>query len=127
MIVHHLSLGTNDPSRAQRFYDAVMATLGLRLMKRRPNSELIYGANVFLLSVVRPSDGKPASAGHGAHIAFSAESRERVDHFHAEGLAHGGRDAGSPGVRDKYDPHYYGAFLLDPDGNKIEAVTFSSR
>lgn len=127
MIVHHLSLGTNDPVRAQRFYDAVMATLGLRLMKRKDDRELIYGANVFLLSVLRPVDGKPASPAHGAHIAFAAESRAMVDRFHAAGLAHGGRDAGAPGIRDGYDPHYYGAFLLDPDGNKLEAVTFSSR
>jgi catechol 2,3-dioxygenase-like lactoylglutathione lyase family enzyme len=127
VIIHHLSVGANDLERARRFYDAVMATLGLRLMKRRGDEELIYGANAFLLSVQRPADGAPATAGHGAHVAFAAESRAMVDRFHAEGLAHGGRDAGAPGVRTRYDPHYYCAFLLDPDGNKLEAVTFSSR
>lgn len=127
MIVHHLSLGTNDVERSRRFYDPVMEALGLRLMKRNGDRELIYGANAFLLSVQRPADGGPASAGHGAHIAFAAESRVMVDRFHAQGLAHGGRDAGAPGIRERYDPHYYGAFLLDPDGNKLEAVTFSSR
>jgi catechol 2,3-dioxygenase-like lactoylglutathione lyase family enzyme len=127
VIVHHLSLGTNDLERACRFYDAVMSAIGLRRMKRNGDRELIYGANAFLLSVQRPADGAPASAGHGAHIAFAAESRAMVDRFHAEGLAHGGRDAGAPGIRERYDPHYYAAFLLDPDGNQLEAVTFSSR
>ena len=127
MIIHHLSLGTNDVERARRFYDAVMTALGLRLMKERRDEELIYGANAFLLSVQRPADGAPARAGHGGHIAFAAESRAMVDRFHAQGLAHGGRDAGAPGIRERYDPHYYSAFLLDPDGNKLEAVSFSSR
>ena len=127
MIVHHLSLGTNDIERAKRFYDAVMSALGLHLMKRNGDRELIYGANAYLLSVQRPADGSLASAGNGTHVAFAAESRAMVDWFHAEGLSHGGRDDGAPGVRERYDPHYYAAFLLDPDGNRLEAVSFSSR
>jgi catechol 2,3-dioxygenase-like lactoylglutathione lyase family enzyme len=127
MIIHHLSVGTNDLPRARRFYDAVMNALGLHLMKERDGEELIYGANAFLLSVQRPADGTPACAGHGSHIAFAAESRAMVERFHAQGLAHGGSDAGTPGIRERYDPHYYSAFLLDPDGNKLEAVSFSSR
>ena len=68
-------------------------------------------------------NGKPASAGNGVHIAFDAGGRRKVDEFHRVALLHGGSDAGAPGLRPEYDPNYYGAFVLDPDGNKIEAVT----
>jgi catechol 2,3-dioxygenase-like lactoylglutathione lyase family enzyme len=57
------------------------------------------------------------------HIAFRADDRETVDRFHREALRLGGKDAGAPGLRPEYSPTYYGAFVLDPDGNKIEAVT----
>ena len=60
--------------------------------------------------------------GPGIHIAFAAESREEVDAFHAAALAAGGRDNGAPGVRTEYSPGYYGAFVIDPDGNNVEAV-----
>lgn len=125
-MIHHLSLGTNDLRRAQAFYDAVLGVLGMHLMKRTER-ELIYGAGTYLLSVIVPVDGRPASAGNGAHVAFAAESRVMVDHFHRQALAHGGAEDGAPGIRAKYDPHYYGAFVRDPDGNKLEAVTLSSR
>jgi catechol 2,3-dioxygenase-like lactoylglutathione lyase family enzyme len=126
-VIHHLSLGTNDLAAARRFYDAVMPVLGMRLMKISGDRELIYGANTLLLSVLMPLDGAPASAGNGCHIAFSAESRGMVQRFHRMALANGGTDAGAPGIRPEYDPHYYGAFVRDPDGNKLEAVTLSSR
>jgi predicted lactoylglutathione lyase len=58
----------------------------------------------------------------GVHVAFTAENRETVDAFHAAALAAGGTDNGEPGVRELYHPHYYGAFVLDPDGNNVEAV-----
>jgi catechol 2,3-dioxygenase-like lactoylglutathione lyase family enzyme len=59
------------------------------------------------------------------HVAFTAEDRETVDAFHAAGLAAGGHDNGQPGIRAIYHPHYYGAFVLDPDGNNVEAVCHS--
>lgn len=124
-MIHHISLGTNDSVRARRFYDPVMAVLGLKLLADRDGS-LDYGANRFLFSLEKPKDGQPATAGNGVHIAFEAADPPTVRKFHQTALAHGGRDAGAPGLRPEYDPNYYGAFVLDPDGNKIEAVTFSA-
>lgn len=121
-MIHHVSLGTNDVSRSRTFYDPVMRVLGLRLIQASEESA-DYGTAVVIFSLETPTDGSPASAGNGVHIAFDAGGRRTVDEFHAVGLRHGGQDAGAPGLRSKYDPHYYAAFLLDPDGNKIEAVT----
>jgi predicted lactoylglutathione lyase len=74
-----------------------------------------------------PVEGQPASVGNGVHIAFAAETRTMVDEFYRAALANGGSDAGPPGLRPEYDASYYGAFVRDPDGNKIEAVTFSEK
>lgn len=125
MILHHLSLGSNDLDRSRAFYDPVLAVLGLRRLNADAQS-LDYGAATWFFSLERPLNGQPATPGNGCHIAFAAENRGMVDAFHATALAHGGRDAGAPGLRPHYDPNYYGAFVLDPDGNKIEAVTFSA-
>jgi catechol 2,3-dioxygenase-like lactoylglutathione lyase family enzyme len=125
VMIHHVSVGTNDLGRARPFYDAVLAVLGLRLI-RVNHRALLYGTGDIIFSVEVPSDGRPASAGNGTHVAFAAGARGVVDKFYAAGLANGGSDAGAPGLRD-YDPHYYAAFLHDPDGNKIEAVTFSGK
>jgi len=79
-----------------------------------------------LASLEKPTDGRPASVGNGVHIAFAAGTRAQVDEFYRVALANGGTDAGAPGLRPEYDANYYGAFVRDPDGNKIEAVTFSA-
>ncbi|KUL93895.1 MULTISPECIES: VOC family protein [Bosea] len=121
-MIHHVSVGTKDVERSRRFYDAVMEVLGLRLLKASDESA-DYGVSTIIFSIETPVDSKPASAGNGVHIAFDAGGREMVDAFHRVALQHGGTDAGAPGLRPEYDPHYYGAFVLDPDGNKIEAVT----
>lgn len=124
-MIHHASVGSSDLARSRIFYQAVIPLLGYRLIGEDDQS-LDYGAAVFEFSVERPLDGEPATGGNGTHIAFEARSHADVDAFHLAGLAHGGRDAGPPGLRPGYDANYYGAFLLDPDGNKIEAVTFSA-
>lgn len=126
MMIHHLSFGSNDLARSRAFYDPVLSVVGLRLMNADEQS-LDYGAGTWLFSLERPLDGQPATAGNGAHVAFAVEHRAMVDEFHRVALAHGGRDAGPPGLRPEYDAHYYGAFVLDPDGNKIEAVTFAAK
>jgi catechol 2,3-dioxygenase-like lactoylglutathione lyase family enzyme len=102
-MIHHVSVGTNDLDRAQAFYDPVMSEIGLRLIDRAP-----------------------ACPGNGVHVAFHVGRRELVSSFHTAGLANGGVDEGAPGTRRQYDSNYYAAFLRDPDGNKIEAVTFSA-
>jgi catechol 2,3-dioxygenase-like lactoylglutathione lyase family enzyme len=124
-MLSHVSLGTNDAARAAAFYDPVLAVLGLRKICERDGS-VDYGAAMTLFSLEKPSDGRPASPGNGVHVAFWAGTRAMVDEFHRTALANGGSDAGPPGLRPEYDPHYYGAFVRDPDGNKIEAVTFQA-
>lgn len=126
MILHHLSLGSNDLARSRTFYDAVLGALGLRLLNADDQS-LDYGTATWFFSLERPVDGAPATPGNGTHIAFAAEFREQVDTFHRLALLNGGADAGAPGLRPQYDPHYYGAFVRDPDGHKLEAVTFSAQ
>jgi catechol 2,3-dioxygenase-like lactoylglutathione lyase family enzyme len=125
-MIHHLSLGANDLKKARAFYDPVLAVLGLRLLKEDDKS-LDYGVGAVLFSLETPVDGKPASPGNGVHVAFMAEGPDMVDEFHRVALAHGGTDDGAPGLRPEYNAHYYGAFVRDPDGNKLEAVTHSAR
>lgn len=122
-MIHHVSVGSNDVERARRFYDAVLPVVGLQKM----GDGLGYGSGQFLFSIETPVDGRPATVGNGSHIAFSAEDRGTVDRFHAVALAHGGSSDGEPGLRPEYDANYYGAFVRDPDGNKIEAVTYSAK
>ncbi len=118
----HITIGTNDLERARRFYDPVMATLGLAAPFALPGT-LIFGSMTGpKLFVVTPFDGNPASTGNGTHAAFIAADRAAVDAFHQAALAHGGSDEGAPGLRPHYHPHYYGAYVRDPDGNKLQAV-----
>ncbi len=125
-MLSHVSLGTNDATRAAAFYDPVLAVLGIRKICERDGS-IDYGAAMTVFSLEKPSDGRPASVGNGAHVAFLAETRAMVDDFYRTALASGGTDAGPPGLRPDYDANYYGAFVRDPDGNKIEAVSFAAQ
>lgn len=125
-MIHHISLGTNDVGRAKVFYDAVFAVLGLRLLSQDDKS-LDYGVGTIFFSLETPVDGKKATAGNGVHIAFMAQDPAMVDEFHRVALENGGTDDGAPGLRPEYNPHYYGVFVRDPDGNKIEAVTHAAR
>jgi catechol 2,3-dioxygenase-like lactoylglutathione lyase family enzyme len=122
-MLSHVSLGTSDADRAAAFYDPVLAVLGLRKLQERDGS-VDYGSTMIEFSLEKPPDGKPASVGNGVHVAFAAASRKQVDEFYRVALASGGSDAGAPGLRPEYDGNYYGAFVRDPDGNKVEAVTF---
>jgi catechol 2,3-dioxygenase-like lactoylglutathione lyase family enzyme len=124
-MIHHVSLGTNDLEKAKAFYDAVMAQLGLRFIKKSERI-LAYGLTDVLFSLERPVDGQTARPGNGTHVAFHAGHRNTVDACHRAGIHNGGTDDGAPGIRAEYDAHYYAAFLRDPDGNKIEIVTFAA-
>ncbi len=125
-MIHHVSVGTNDLAKSRAFYDAVLPAVGLGLMKSSQQAA-DYGSGQLIFSVETPVDGQPATAGNGTHIAFAAEDRAMVDRFYAEALAYGGSSDGAPGLRPEYDANYYGAFVRDPDGNKIEAVTYSAK
>ena len=124
-MIHHVSVGTNNIADARAFYDPVMNVLGLRVLSADDES-VDYGTSDIFFSVETPVDRRKASSGNGVHIAFKAMTRTMVDKFYAVALANGGKDAGAPGLRPEYDAHYYGAFVCDPDGNKIEALTLTA-
>jgi catechol 2,3-dioxygenase-like lactoylglutathione lyase family enzyme len=124
-MLHHVSLGTRDLMRARAFYDPVMQALGLgRTLD--VDQAIGYGAGITVFSLNMPADGALATSGNGVHVAFEVEKRAAVDAFFAIALANGGTADGQPGLRIAYDDHYYAAFVRDPDGNKIEAVTFAA-
>lgn len=123
-MIDHVSIPVADLNRAAAFYDAVLATLNLSRRKERPGA-IGYGpatraAPVFwILDRVREGSG---NAGIGLHVSFAASDRSSVDAFHTVALRNGGKDAGAPGLRPQYTMPFYGAFVLDLDGFKIEAV-----
>jgi catechol 2,3-dioxygenase-like lactoylglutathione lyase family enzyme len=125
-MIHHVSVGTNDIKRAKAFYDPLMSLIGFRLLKHSDKAAH-YGASDIVFSLETPTDGRPATAGNGVHVAFQAPDRETVRRFHETALANGGADEGAPGIRENYNANYYGAFVRDLDGNKIEAVTYTAR
>jgi catechol 2,3-dioxygenase-like lactoylglutathione lyase family enzyme len=123
-MIDHVSIPVRDLDRAAGFYDAVLATIGMRRRKERP-AAIGYGpedrrAPVFW--ILAGEEPGRASSGSGLHISFQASTRSSVDLFHATALRLGARDAGQPGVRPHYTAPFYGAFVLDLDGFKIEAV-----
>jgi catechol 2,3-dioxygenase-like lactoylglutathione lyase family enzyme len=120
-LLSHISVGTNDFERATAFYDAVMPTLGAHRIEAFPGA-VAYGKAFPEFWVQTPLDGAPASIGNGTHFGFIAESRQAVDAFHAAALAAGGIDEGAPGPRPQYGAAYYGGYVRDPDGHKIEAA-----
>lgn len=117
-VIDHVTLGVSDFEAASRFYDRAMAVLGFRRIWETPSMVAygVEGADDFGFQLDK--DG----ARRGTHVAFRAPDRASVDRFHAEALAAGGRDNGAPGLRPQYHATYYAAFVLDPDGNRIEAV-----
>ena len=119
----YVTLGSNDLDRAQLFYDATLATLGL-MRRRQDDVEIGYAAESDTrcrLWVVTPHNRKAATIGNGSMVALEAQSRAAVDAFHAAALARGGMDEGAPGLRPFHE-HFYAAFVRDLDGNKLSAV-----
>lgn len=116
-LLDHLHLVVADLERSKRFYSAILETLGVPLGGEGPG---FFWADELFVS----SRESPAAAGEltgRVHLAFQAESPDAVKAFHAAGLNAGGRDHGAPGPRN-YHPGYFASFLLDPDGNNVEAV-----
>jgi len=121
-MLHHVSVGVTDFERAAKFYDAVLATLGFKRVADYSPHAIGYGESYPEFWIGAPHDGKPASAGNGTHLGFSARSKAQVQKFHAVALAQGASNNGEPAPRPDYGPDYYGAFVYDLDGNKIEAT-----
>ncbi|MCZ6666024.1 MAG: VOC family protein [Gammaproteobacteria bacterium] len=121
-IIHHVSIGTNNFDAAIVFYDTVLETIGAKRKMDFPGA-VAYGKQFPEFWVQKPmDDSQPAAAANGVHFAFIAPSREDVEAFHAAALSNGGSDDGAPGPRPDYGPDYYGCFVRDLDGHKIEAA-----
>ncbi|MCW5700643.1 MAG: VOC family protein [Rhodospirillales bacterium] len=120
-MLSHVSIGTNDFDRAAAFYDRVLPTIGAKRIMAFPGA-VAYGKQFPEFWVQTPIDGKPATLGNGTHVGFLAASKDAVNAFHAAALAAGAKDDGAPGPRQDYTEAYYGCFVRDPDGHKIEAM-----
>jgi len=121
-MLHHVSVGVADVTRAATFYDAVLKTLGYKRLAEYLPYAVAYGEDHPEFWIGLPHDQRPMSVGNGVHLGFSARSKDQVHKFHAAALAQGGSNNGEPGPRPDYGPDYYGAFVYDLDGNKIEAT-----
>ncbi|AUX29676.1 glyoxalase [Sorangium cellulosum] len=124
MIIHHTGIGVSDVARSAAFYDAALGALGYRRVMQLPEGT---GADAVGYGVDYPAFWIDRFHPHSTrnHTAFAARSRAEVDAFHAAALRSGGTDNGRPGLRDTaegYPPGYYAAFVLDPDGNNMEAL-----
>lgn len=120
-MLHHISFGVRDLALSAAFYDAALGALGFRRVFSGDSSVgygLVDNQDRLLLNL----EQEPSAPGEGFHLSFSAPSRAAVDAFHAAALRVGGQDNGKPGLRAEYGPHYYAAFLVDPDGYRIEAT-----
>ncbi|CAG9295958.1 glyoxalase/bleomycin resistance protein/dioxygenase superfamily protein [Celerinatantimonas diazotrophica] len=117
MIIDHIGFSVSDFKKSHEFYSKALAPLGIEKIVEVEDASG-FGKN-----------GKPEfwlGKGHlpqsSMHVAFTADSRKQVDQFYEAALASGGKDNGAPGIRERYHPNYYGAFVIDPDGHNIEAV-----
>ena len=119
----HISLGVRDIAASGRFYDAALRPLGCKRLSSGETS-LGYGRDAVGLWLGATAHPVPADERSGLHFCFAAPDRKSVDAFHAAALNAGGTSDGAPGLRAHYDARYYAAFIRDPDGNRIEAVTF---
>ncbi len=114
----HTTIRVKDYAKSRAFYEKALAPLGIRMLEHDEGGSAGFGAG--RTPAVWIARGEPRTS--GLHLAFTSRSRKAVDAFHAAALAAGGRDNGPPGPRADYGPDYYAAFVLDPDGNNIEAV-----
>jgi len=126
-IISHVSMGTRDMPKALAFYDAVMPTIGAsrQAVVELDNLGIVavaYGKIFPEFWIQIPANNEPAETGNGVHVGFIAADKASVQQFYATALKHGGTDEGAPGPRPHYGDPYYGCFVLDPDGNKVEAT-----
>jgi catechol 2,3-dioxygenase-like lactoylglutathione lyase family enzyme len=122
-MIDHVSVAVADLMRSAAFYEAVLAPLGLSKLVTR-EATIGFGKAYPEFWINLREGLPPASSSTGIHICLRTRGEDSVRAFHAAALAQGGSDAGAPGPRQAAMTTYYGAFVFDPDGNKIEAVTF---
>jgi catechol 2,3-dioxygenase-like lactoylglutathione lyase family enzyme len=122
MTIHYLMIGSNDLARSRVFYDAVVPHLGGKIAHDYEGITFAYALGNALVWISRPHDKGTATPANGSMPGFGCASREAVDAAYAAALANGGSDEGTPGPRPLYGPDFYGAYVRDPDGNKISFV-----
>ena len=119
-MIDHLSISVRDVARAKAFYDAALEPLGYRRLS--DGAEMLgYGGDAVMLWVGRAERPVEPDLKSGLHVCFGAPTRRAVDAFHAAALKAGGTDNGRPGLRPDYGAAYYAAFVIDPDGYRLEA------
>ena len=121
-MIDHISIAVRDIKASGRFYEALLAPLGMRRVREWPTS-IGFGKTYPEFWFNERAELEPLDD-NGAHVALRAPDTKAVDAFHAAALAAGAHSDGAPGMRHEYSPHYYAAFVRDWDGNRIEAVTF---
>jgi catechol 2,3-dioxygenase-like lactoylglutathione lyase family enzyme len=121
-MIAHVSIGVRDIDRSKRFYDTVLEPLGYKCLRpARTLQGYGYGRDSIALWVFQAERPVPADEKSRLHFCFTAAKASAVDAFHAAALRSGGHDNGAPGLRPIYGPDYYAAFIIDPDGYRIEA------
>jgi catechol 2,3-dioxygenase-like lactoylglutathione lyase family enzyme len=119
MSLSYVTIGTNDPAKARVFYAALMAKLGAKLVGDFPDAfgyELPGGGKIW---ITRPFNKQAATVGNGMTVGLAIDSTAQVDAAHAAAVQAGGSNEGAPGLRPQYGPDFYGAYVRDPDGNKL--------
>ena len=130
-MLDHVGFAVSDIVRSRAFYEQALGSIGITMIMEISPEQNVDGGGGTALGF--GAEGNPffwigdnQRVGEGTHIAFTVETRDQVDAFHEAALAAGGRDHGAPGLRPRYHPNYYAAFVLDPDGLNIEAVCHKS-
>jgi len=123
-MIDHTSIAVRDLKKGEAFYAALLAPLGLAKLREWPDAAIGFGKKYPEFWINRRAAMDRVADDSGVHICLRAPSAEAVDAFHAAALKAGGTSDGAPGVRPEYHQTYYAAFIRDPDGNRIEAVTF---
>ena len=119
-MLNHVSIGVRNIAKAKAFYDAALKPLGYKCLSESDGS-LGYGADAVVLWIGTAERPVKADTSSGLHFCFDAPTRKSVDAFHKAALAEGGKDNGKPGLRADYGDNYYAAFVIDPDGHRLEA------
>ena len=126
-MIDHMGISVSDLDRSRKFYEAALGALGMSVTMEVGGDKTESGGMALGFGIPGESIfwiGDNEKVGEGTHVAFKADRRDQVDRFHADGLKAGGRDNGAPGLRPHYGPNYYAAFVYDPDGANIEAVSY---
>jgi catechol 2,3-dioxygenase-like lactoylglutathione lyase family enzyme len=123
-MIDHISIAVRDLGNAESFYTALLAPLGMTKLREWPQAAIGFGKKYPEFWINRRSEMSRISDDCGVHVCLRAPDAAAVDAFHDAAVKAGGTSDGAPGLRPQYDVQYYAAFIRDPDGNRIEAVTF---